>query len=133
MPDNKGSQWGFIKLKIGEFSRTFGAKLKKAKNILKSNIERELDQISQDLNDSNKLMFQNLKQQLDEIIEQEVKGSILRSLCREYENGEKCSKYFFSLEKTRSKQKTITRLKCSDGSFISDQQAMPSFLPKTIQ
>ena len=124
LPDNIGSQWGFIKHKIGEFSRNYGAKLKKAKNILKLNIEREMDELSQNLNDSNKVIFQNLKLKLDEIIEQEVKGSILRSLCTEYENGEKCSKYFFSLEKNRFKQKTITRLKCSDGSFISDQQAI---------
>ena len=51
-----------------------------------------MDQISQNLNDSNKILFQNLKNQLNEIIEQEVRGSILRSLCTEYENGEKCSK-----------------------------------------
>ena len=76
--DNIGSQWGFIKHKIGEFSRHYGAKLKKAKNILKNNIEKEMDQISQNLNESNKILFQ-----LDEIIGQEVKGLILRSLCTE--------------------------------------------------
>jgi len=124
LTENIGSQWGFIQNKIGEFSRSFGAKLKRAKNLLKANIEKEMDFISQNLNDLNKLRFQNLKHKLNEIIEQEVKGSILRSLCTDYENGEKCSKYFFSLEKSRSKQKTITRLKCGDGSLISDQQAI---------
>ena len=52
----------------------------------------------------------DLKGQLDEIIENEVKGSILRSLCKDYEDGEKCSKYFFSLEKVKFQQKTITSL-----------------------
>ena len=92
LSENIGSQWGFIKHKIGEFSRSFGAKLKRAKNLLKANIEKEMDFISQNLNDSNKLRFQNLKHKLNEIIEQEVKGSILRSLCTEYANWEKCSK-----------------------------------------
>ena len=44
----------------------------------------------------------------------------MRSLCKEYESGEKCSKYFFSLEKYRGKQKTISRIKLADGSFTSD-------------
>ena len=60
--------------------------------------------------------------QLNEIIENEIKGSILRSLCREYEEGEKCNKYFFSLEKFRSKQKTLSRIQLSDGSFTSDEK-----------
>ena len=41
-------------------------------------------------------------------------------MCEEYEQGEKCSKYFFSLEKFRAKQKTISRLRKVDGSFTSD-------------
>ena len=72
------------------------------------------------MSESNKEKYKSLKDQLNEIIEDEVKGSILRSLCDEYEQGEKCSKYFFSLEKYRAKQKTISRLKLSDGSFTSD-------------
>ena len=122
LPGNVGSQWGFIKHKIGEFSRSCGAKIKKAKILLKLNIEKELAQISQNLDESNKTRYQNLKLQLDEIVEHEVRGSILRSLCRDYEQGEKCTKYFFSLEKSRSRQKTITRLKKADGSFISEHK-----------
>ena len=60
---------------------------------------------------ASKLRYQQLKAELNEIIENEIKGSILQSLCRENEDGEKCSKYFFSLEKVRNCQKTITCLK----------------------
>ena len=31
LPENKGSQWGFIKHKISEFSRGMGQRLKKLK------------------------------------------------------------------------------------------------------
>ena len=120
LPDNMGGQWGFIKHKIGEFSRGYGAKIKKAKLLLKCSIEKQLQTFSLNLSESNKEKYKSLKDQLNEIIEDEVKGSILRSLCDEYEQGEKCSKYFFSLEKYRAKQKTISRLKLSDGSFTSD-------------
>ena len=122
--DNTGGQWGYIKHKIGEFSREYGAKVKKAKMLLKNQLERDLQTLSGNLNETNKLKYQILQDQLNEIIENEIKGVILRSLCNDYEQGEKCSKYFFSLEKFRAKQKTISRLKLSGGSFTSDQKTI---------
>ena len=120
LPNKIGGQWGFLKFKIGEFSRSYGAKLKKSKILLKSNLEKELEKLSLDLNEENKAHYRSLQEQLDSIIETEIQGVILRSLCDEYEKGEKCTKYFFSLEKYRAKQKTISRLKLEDGSFSSD-------------
>jgi hypothetical protein len=110
----KTQDWGIFESLRG--------KNKKAKILLKLNIEKELAQISQNLDESNKTRYQNLKLQLDEIVEHEVRGSILRSLCRDYKQGGKCTKYFFSLKKSRSQQKTITRLKKADGSFMSEHK-----------
>ena len=87
--------------------------------LLKANLEKEMENLYPKLNDINKHQYLNLKEKLNDIIEDEIKGVILRSLCNDYENGEKCSKYFFSLEKYRSKQKTISRIKLEDGSFTS--------------
>ena len=120
LPNDSGSQWGFVKHKIGEFSRNYGAKVKKAKILIKLQLEKDLKQIHENLNETNKQQYAELQDQLNDIIENEVKGSILRSLCKEYESGEKCSKYFFSLEKYRGKQKTISRIQMADGSFTSD-------------
>ena len=122
LPNNIGGQWGFLKHKCGEFSRKYGAKIKKAKRLIKSELEQELKNLSRNLNDTNKIQYKKLQDQLNDIIEQEIKGQILRSLCEEYEQGEKCSNYFFSLEKYKAKQKTINRLKLSDGSFCSDSR-----------
>ena len=99
LPENLGGQWGYIKHKIGEYSREYGAKIKKAKRLLKSNLEKEIKMIYSTLNDDNKNHYIYLKEKLNDIIEDEVKGTILRSLCDEYENGEKCSKYFFFIRK----------------------------------
>ena len=90
----EGIQWAYIKHKIGEYSRDFGAQLKKAKNLLKSQIENELQVLSEGLDDANKQRYADLKKQLDDIVEHEIRGSILRSLCKDYEHGEKCTKYF---------------------------------------
>ena len=87
-------------------------------------MEQELKEISFNLNETNKIKYKSLQEQLDQIIEQEVEGAILRSLCDEYEQGEKCCKYFFSLEKYRAKQKTINRIKLADGSLSSDSKTI---------
>lgn len=116
-----GSQWGFIKHKVGEFSRQFGAKRRKERMALKNKIESELSSLSSMLSDYNKMQYDSLKQQLKELIEYEVRGSIIRSLSQNYEEGEKCSKYFFSLEKQKAKQKTICKLKLDNGEEITNQ------------
>ena len=124
LPNSSSSQWGFVKHKIGEFSRNYGAKLKKAKNLLKTNIEAELGQLLGFTDLDSKNRYQILKSQLDEIIENEIQGSILRSLCKDYEDGERCTQYFFSLEKTKGTQKTITSLKKADGTLIHENSAI---------
>ena len=43
------------------------------------------------LNEENKAHYRSLQEQLDSIIETEIQGVILRSLCEEYEKGEKCT------------------------------------------
>ena len=92
--------------------------------LLKDKLLKELQVINSNLNEQKKEQYQNLQDQLNEIIECEVKGLILRSLCDDYEKGEKCSKYFFSLEKYRAKQKTMSRLKLRGGSFTSDAKTI---------
>ena len=87
---------------------------------LKANLEKEIKILYLKLNPANKGQYLALKEKLNDIIEDEVKGVILQSLCDDYKNGEKCSMYFFSLEKYRSKQKTISKIKLDDGSFTSD-------------
>ena len=77
LPNKIGGQWGFLKFKIGEFSRSYGAKLKKSKILLKSNLEKELEKLSLELNEENKVRYRSLQQQLDSIIETEIQGVIL--------------------------------------------------------
>ena len=73
------AQWGFIKHKMGEFSREYGSKVKKAKLLLKSKLEKEIQTLSKNLNETNKLEYLSLQMQLNEIIENKIKGSILCS------------------------------------------------------
>ena len=51
-----------------------------------------------------------LKEELEKIIECRTKGAILRSKSRWYNEREKSTKYFLSLEKRHFKQGTISQL-----------------------
>ena len=56
---------------------------------------------------------------MEEIIECRTKGAMLRSKTRWYNDGEKDSKYFLSLQKRHYKQGTISRLKKSENEFAT--------------
>lgn len=50
-----------------------------------------------------------------------TKGAILRSKARWHEEGERNTKYFFGLEKRNHDNKTITKIKVGEDSYIEDQ------------
>ena len=55
-------------------------------------------------------ILQNTKDELDEKIEEKTKGMIFRSKVKWYEEGEKNTRYFYSLEKARYNAKTCYKL-----------------------
>ena len=48
-------------------------------------------------------------------------GAILRSKVRWHEEGERNTKYFYSLEKRHHDIKTVSKLKVGDNCYIEDQ------------
>jgi len=57
-----------------------------------------------------KMEIDNKTEQLNRLIEEDTAGAILRSRVQNYEEGERNTKYFYNLEKTNNKNKTITNL-----------------------
>ena len=55
----------------------------------------------------------------EKITEYRTKGAILRSKAKWYNEGDKNTKYFLSLEKRHFKQRTISHIKVSDNAFIN--------------
>ena len=60
-----------------------------------------------------------LKDEWEQIIEHRTRGAIIRSKTRWYNEGEKNTKYFLTLEKRHFKQGTISQLKTNDNDFIT--------------
>ena len=106
---NPALLWDMIKMKVREKSIAYAAaknyKTKSHKDILHkeiSGLEKELDENTA-LSDTQKSLLQskldNLRSDMEEIIEYRTRGAILRSRIRWHNEGEKNTKYFLNLEK----------------------------------
>jgi hypothetical protein len=66
----------------------------------------------------------NLQTELDELIAERTRGAALRSRTEWYEEGNKASKLFLNLEKSRGNAKTIKKLKTGSGETTSDKDTI---------
>lgn len=69
-----------------------------------------------------------LNAEIDEILSKRTFGAMLRCKATWYEQAEKSSKYFFALEKRRYNQKTISRIKDTAGTVVSDPKKIMDIL-----
>ena len=111
----------------------FAIRFAKKKAYTERNIELDLLQKLEEMNlridatpENSSLVNEARKLQieLDEIAVQRTKGSIIRSRARWYELGEKCNKYFFSLEKRSYEKRHITKLKTPEGITAEDPKVI---------
>ena len=86
-----------------------------------SEIEKELDQqhLSEADKESLHVALKIKRQEMEEIIRYKTAGAILRSKIRWYNEGERNTKYFHSLEKRNFNCKTIRNLKTENNVRIS--------------
>ena len=126
---NPALLWDMIKMKVREKSISYAAaknyKTKFREDILYkeiSSLEKELDENTA-LSYTQKALLQskldNLRSEMEEIIEYRTKGAMLRSRTRWHNEGEKNTKYFLNLEKRHYRQGTISRLKKCENDFAT--------------
>jgi len=124
---NPGLFWDMIKMKVREKLIVYAAaenyKTKSCEDILYkelSGLERELEKNTA-LRDTQKSLLQskldNLRSEMEEIIEYRTKGAMLRPRSQWHNEGEKNTKYFLNLEKRNYRQGTISCLKKSENDF----------------
>ena len=119
-------KWELCKIEIREFCLSYG-KQKACKNKnrtlqLNSEIKDTEKQLIIDPNNKDlEAKLFSLKQKLELIQLQQTKGAQTRARVKWIEEGEKNTKFFCSLEKSRRKKNTITRLQKPSGEVITDQ------------
>ena len=67
------------------------------------------------------LDLQRARSQLKKIMLTKTKGAILRSKVRWHEEGERNTKYLYSLEKRHHDSKTVSKLKVGENCYREDQ------------
>ena len=123
-------KWELVKMELRGLTISFAKN--KAKNLRQNEMDlqkrlRGLDQIissggnSAQVNNS-KAKYNQLKQELNLIYENQGKGSIVRSKARWIEQGEKPTKYFFNLEKRNYNHKIVKVLRRPDGSSVTTER-----------
>ena len=115
---NSVEKWETFKLKSRDFSIQFSKEsIHNTKNRIKS-IEKEINRIeeleSKDINMNRK---RHLESELDSLYDKRCKGAFVRSRSKWMLEGERCSKYFLNLEKSRQKQSVIKELKVNENHF----------------
>lgn len=82
------------------------------RRLLEATDSDQINKIQADIKKSEEfLMFEH---------EEKVKSAMFRSKAQFYSEGQKNSKYFFNLEKSRSRAKTLTALKLESGEILSN-------------
>ncbi len=114
------TRWELWKIKIQEGSISLGVHKAKQKNKYIKNLQNRLDQIKKD--ESNGIdINENDKNALIENIEQFYKekndGYLLRSKIKWTNEGERSTKFFFNLEKSRQSSNVIRQLKDEHGAL----------------
>ena len=112
---NPNTLWQIIKGTIRNESIKYTSFKKKNTLKIELNLKNEIDTLEKELTDSpnNQTLIDNLsdkKNELNQIIETQTNGIILRAKAEWVEGAEKNTKYFSNLEKKRAESKTITRL-----------------------
>ena len=93
-----------------------------SKKISRTNKEKESQMVPEIIRLSSKLNLSaeemkdltTAQAELDKIYEEKAKGAFVRSRRRWLEQGEKCTKYFFNLEKRNYEQSSLSKLRVND-------------------
>ena len=101
----------------------FASKCKKNSNSQEKSLTDDIE-ILEKTPLQNQQLLDDKKQELEKLREHKLRGHLVRSRLKWLDEGEKPSKYFCNLEKRNFTEKTIRKLKLSDGSTLTDQKSI---------
>lgn len=115
--------WDLFKLEVKELTSSFCKRLASEKKNIKRDLEIKLKNLNKQ-DSKNPNVIHNIKEienELEQLYIKDAKGAQVRSRIKWIEEGEKNTKFFASLEKSRQAKKTITALKDENGNITSNQ------------
>ena len=109
-----------IKDKSIKYSKQKNRQTRQVRKKLTKQINHEREK-AQKYNDYDIGKLLRLESELNEITLNDMRGAALRAKIQWYEEGEKSTKFFYSIEKSRQRKKVITKLVNVNGEIIQDQ------------
>ena len=109
---NPGERWDAIKLQVIKASQSYCRKRASDRKVVLSQLEeylRKFDDESE-MSVSERQVYYRTKQDYEDLMDEKVKGALFRSKCQYYNEGERNTKYFYNLEKSRSGAKNVVTL-----------------------
>ena len=100
-------RWEYLKYEIRKFSTHFSKGIARNKKSERTNLENKLKTLENSPNFVNNPEYIETYEKLDKIYQEKTNGIRIRSKCNWYEHGEKSSKFFLNLEKSRAVQNQI--------------------------
>ena len=120
-------KWDTFKCYISGFCIAYSSRKQKERNRAKDKLLKQISELKQklsqsqkennEINESQELFVEliSLEKDLNEILDKETPGLMVKSRIKWAEHGEKSSKYFCNLEKRNNEKKTIRQLKLDNG------------------
>ena len=124
--DDPRVNWEYLKFKMRQFSRSTAKQLSKSRKEAREKLESKIENFEKNENPSQEELadYEEGKIELEKIYDHITDGIILRSKAQWYEEGEKGSKYFLTLEKSRKAKTCIRRLNSESNGQIEDPQSI---------
>ena len=122
---SKADTWEMLKLNVIADSQSYCTERALNRKMIINQLETKIakyEQDIQDLNDSEVKLYQKTKTDYQAYMDEIAQGAIFRSGCTYYNEGEKSTKYFFSLEKYRSGAKQMNCLISETGEQIYEPE-----------
>lgn len=119
--EDKRIWWENVKFLIKKFSIKYCSIIRKCKRYkereIKENLEKEMNKDNKDIQ-----KIKEMEEKLKEIEEKEYEGARLRSKAKYIVEGEKCTKFFFDLEKKKGKAETIKEIRGKNGEIVEGNE-----------
>lgn len=122
--ENPALQWEMIKMQIVSESMSYSRKKAAQRNANMKHLQEEIswwtsrleiDPLGEQIEIEQ--ILTKLQSDYDQIMEFKFRGACFRSKCLWYEKGERSSKYFFNLEKSKYNAKTVKQIFDSQGNL----------------
>ena len=123
--------WDFGKIHIKSIAQMYSTKLTQEKRSALLEINRKIDELQSapTLTLQNKNALDEQRDALNSLLKNEARGALVRSRFKYTNESDSCSSFFFSLEKSNSLSKTISRIRLPSGCISED----PSEIKKHVR